>query len=359
MEKRGVIGRLAAGLAVATLALGGGGANAAPGSTEVESNTTASVPWWKVGPGWSAVTRTTTQYTRSPVDLFLVSPGGSTYRVGSLPSQEIELQDISPDGKRITYTDFRGCRLYSIPTGRTYTVDTTSDQACFAEFTRPDGRQLLVTEGTRVDLRSFGGKQLRRVHTSSRRLYPDGVQSPGGSTFAMSTGDRVRLVRMSDGSVIRSVGRPAGMTSCSPRRWWSSSVLVVTCRNEEPWYGPTRVYRWDTRKSTLGAQITSRSKYKDYDYVDNAWYRGGTYFEQWRDEIEPRGRLFRVNSGDVAWARGLMAETIVGDRAYLVDGNGAGDGYKIRNIPAGRTISPFPASGIKGVINAVVIDPAD
>lgn len=81
MKRRGVIGRVFARLAVAAVALGGGNATAAPTTTETDRATTASVPWWKVGPGWSAVTRTSTGHPHSPLDLYLISPGGTAYRV--------------------------------------------------------------------------------------------------------------------------------------------------------------------------------------------------------------------------------------------------------------------------------------
>lgn len=367
MKRRGVIGRVFAGLAVAAVALGGGNATAAPTTTETDRATTASVPWWKVGPGWSAVTRTSTGHPHSPLDLYLISPGGTAYRTATLPSGT-ELQDIAPDGKRVTFMSpsddgVWGCRLFSIPTGRTYTV-STSKSGCHARFTRPSGKQLLVTEGKVINKRTLGGTHVRRVFTGGS--IGTVVETPGGTAVAAAVDGRVRLVRQSDGTVIRTMSRaPGGLEWCEPRRWWSTSVLVVHCtEGEGDAWSRHRVFRWDTRQSTIGQEIrAARRQTTSRDLAVNAWYRGGPYFESFPDATDGTTVLYRTDVGDLRWGGRyslLRPVTIVGARAYGVSmGNREGETYAIRNIPERRTIVALPRSGSKQITGAVVIDPND
>lgn len=356
MARRGTIGRVAAGLAVAATAVGGGAATAAPSTTEGVDRTTASVPWWKVGPGWSVVLRTEHQWTRSPRGLYLVSTGGTAYPVGEV-SDVLELLGVSADGKRLIYLPDpgRGCRVRSLTTGQTSSF-TPSDGTCRAQFSRRSTQRILSVEGTKIVERTLGGAFVRRAYTS-RSGDPIGrvVQSPAGNTLAVQEGGRVRMVRTSDGGVIRTMGTPplSPRTTCAPRRWWSSPVLVVHCTDRSGHYdSPHRLWRWDTRQTAVGREITSGKR----PSATNAWYKGGLYFES-RDDYG-MDWLLGADLQPVRWTSGAVsAETIVGSKGYGIDRD-AGT-YVIRNIPDRRTILPFKASGIRQTLDAVVIDPND
>ena len=161
---------------------------------------------------------------------------------------------------------------------------------------------------------------------------------------------------------------PDGLRACTPRRWWSTSTLVVHCTDYEDFRDGQlshRVFRWDTRQSRIGREITSTAGSSSRsNFVVNAWYRGRPNFHGVEDAYDGGiGLLYSPALRQVGWAgAGFRPVTIIGSRAYGMSVEGwtvHEAGYVIRKISDRRTITVFPRSIAQRVTSAVVIDPSD
>ena len=225
-------------------------ASAAPGSPTAsppaplavgQTGTRSQVPWAQVGTGWFLLT-TRTLPTSGTETLWLISPQGGRYRVVSWPAtQQPTNTDIgystplawSGDATRVLMGDLDGSGKHEIDlrsgTIRSVGADTVG-------YTAPSGLQFVavhydatLNEKTLERVNASGAVQFvleAAQHTLDRWLYsPDGTAMFAGTTIGLNE------INNANGHVVTLIVQQDSH-SCSPLRWWSHSVILVTCSND-------------------------------------------------------------------------------------------------------------------------------
>jgi hypothetical protein len=196
----------------------------------------ASVPWSHVGAGWVL-----TQYASAapeggsgPAVLYLISPGGTRYRLASWPNWRFAPQLLawSPDGQRALFGVFSGkggTEVLTLATGQVSTF-AMPGAASPIGFTTPRGLNIVAGQP------SGSGTSLARYSLSGQLLQPLGysadgqvLYAPSGLEFLTGTSHGLRLVS-NDGALIRNLPVPGtSVNSCNPVRWWSSGTVLASC----------------------------------------------------------------------------------------------------------------------------------
>ena len=213
-----------------------GVAAAQPAAQSAASTGRASVPWHRVGTGWVL-----TQYTSAapgdrsgPETLYLISPGGTRYRLASWPNWRFAPQLLawSPDGQRALFQVFSGkggTEVLTLATGQVSTF-VMPGEANPIGFTTPRGLNIVAGQpsgsGTSLARYSLSGQLLQRLGYSA-----DGqvLYAPSGTEFLTGTSHGLKLVS-NGGALIRNL--PVSGTSansCNPVRWWSSGTVLASC----------------------------------------------------------------------------------------------------------------------------------
>jgi hypothetical protein len=219
-----------------TAATTAGVAAAQPAAQLTAGSARTSVPWSHVGAGWVL-----TQYASAapeggsgPAALYLISPGGTRYRLASWPNWRFAPQLLawSPDGQRALFQVFSGqvgTEVLTLATGQVSTF-VMPGAASPIGFTTPRGLNIVAGQP------SGSGTSLARYSLSGRLLQPLGYSADGqvlyassGIAFLTGTGHGLKLVS-NDGALIRNLPVPGTSTnSCNPVRWWSSGTVLASC----------------------------------------------------------------------------------------------------------------------------------
>ena len=196
----------------------------------------ASVPWDRVGAGWVLA-----QYASAPPEggsgpaaLYLISPGGTRYRLASWSDWRSAPQLVawSGDGRRALFQVFSGkggVEQLTLATGQVSTF-VLPGGATPIGYTTPHGLNIVAGQpagsGTSLARYSLSGRLARQLGYSA-----DGqvLYTPSGSGFVTGTSYGLKLVSNS-GAQIRALPVP-GMSanSCNPVRWWNSGTVLASC----------------------------------------------------------------------------------------------------------------------------------
>jgi hypothetical protein len=244
-----VVVALAAAAASACGVAPGSGAQAragleAAGLGAGQVGTRAQVPWRSVGPGWalaeySASTVPGMRPARNgPTTLYLIDPRGGRYTLHQWPRRsfgmEPQLVDWSGDKTRALFTQLGAHSAWqlvqiTLATG-TASAITLGTNETVTGYTKPGGLNILATRGlqqTKIVRLSLSG-QLQAVLARGTNL--SAVQSPDGTTLAVSATGGLTLVSNA-GGVIRRLPVPgdAGAQGCTPLRWWDAAAILARC----------------------------------------------------------------------------------------------------------------------------------
>ncbi|HEV3294028.1 MAG TPA: hypothetical protein VG123_34030 [Streptosporangiaceae bacterium] len=211
-------------------------AAAQPAAQLTASSARTSVPWSHIGVGWVL-----TQYASAapeggsgPAALYLISPGGTRYRLASWPNWRFAPQLLawSPDGQRALFQVFSGkggTEVLTLATGQVSTF-VMPGAASPIGFTTPRGLNIVAGQP------SGSGTSLARYSLSGQLLQPLGysadgqlLYAPSGIEFLTGTSHGLKLVS-NDGALIRNLPMPGtSANSCNPVRWWSSGTVLASC----------------------------------------------------------------------------------------------------------------------------------
>jgi hypothetical protein len=222
--------------------------------TAGQTGSRATVPWRRVGPGWtlamfsrdSGAEGNSIKY--GPSTLYLVDPRGGRYALKSWPAHSAGshwlLRAWSGDTLRALFTsagasDTVQVHQLQLRTGRITSFVLPANRAVVG-YTRPDGLNILVakwaptfTRGTLQRYSLTGGlvKTLASVDNPEESAY-----EPAGGVLA--TVEKNGLVLVSNGGgVVRKLPVPGVRFGCNPVRWWTASTILASCMStsQHPW----------------------------------------------------------------------------------------------------------------------------
>ncbi len=276
--------------ALAAVACGLAGAvGVAVAGTGQASAATVSVPWNKVGPGWSLVEYSlgTAGEPAKPgaTTLYLISPSGQRYALdhwsakAGIPS----LLDWSGDKTRALFlTDSGQLEQLTLATGKV-THFGMAGQADAAGYSRPNGLNIIGTSltksgNTMIGRYSLTGRLLKQLAVTSNGASVIG--SADGRTLVTATSRGVELVSNA-GGVIRSLPIPGtGANTCQPIRWWNSTTALATCAGRNPSLPATRLWLVPVNGARPTALTPQRgSSSRDLGDFDAWQISGGLYLQ--------------------------------------------------------------------------------
>ena len=258
-----------------------------------QTGSLASVPWSRVGPGW-----TLAMFSRDagaegklikygPSTLYLVSPRGGRYALKTWPARSAAshwlLRSWSGDTLRALFTsagasDTVQVHQLQLRTGRISSFTLPANRAVVG-YTRPDGLNILVAKWAP----SFTRGTLQRYSLTGRLLTALAtVDNPEESAYqpageALATVEKNGLVLVGNrGGIIRKLPVPGTRYGCNPVRWWSAGTILASCMGpiKEPWQR-----LWLVPAS--GARPTAQRAGGTFDLGDlNAWQlKSGLYLD--------------------------------------------------------------------------------
>ncbi len=267
---------------------------AAPGVAAKEEPRSA-IPWGHVGLGWTAAVWSATNPATEGT-LYLMSPSGVRYAVGQVVANT-EVADVTYDGRRILTRgvgDAAGHIIlleWDVATGTFRSVPLPPNATQAISYTKPSGAAILVqTEeagGSRVDaLERYdlrGALQLRYPVKAGNG--PDNsldrLQTPDGRDLVIKTGSGLVLVG-NDGTIVRTLSLPTGVSSCRPAKWWSAEVFLAVCDTSRgPTAGNTPNLWLIPTSGAAATALTKAPKTLGDPGFTNAWkYSQGTILER-------------------------------------------------------------------------------
>jgi hypothetical protein len=240
------------GLAVPAMASPGSTASA-PELGAGQTGSLASVPWSRVGPGW-----TLAMFSRNSggegaavkygaTTLYLVDPKGGRYSLRTWPARNVawqwQLLAWSGDTRRALFTSLGASdqvqvHQLQLRTGRVSTFSVPADMTVLG-YTRPDGLNILMSKwqsagrGTlqRYSLTGRLQKSLARVDSAAAVAY-----QPAGAKLAAGEKNGLALVS-NGGDIVRRLPVPGVRYGCNPVRWWTASTILASCMGttSQPW----------------------------------------------------------------------------------------------------------------------------
>jgi len=211
-----------------------------------QTGSLASVPWSRVGPGW-----TLAMFSRNSggegvplkygaTTLYLVNPQGGRYSLRTWPARNVAFQwqllAWSGDARRALFTslgasDRLQVHQLQLRTGRVSTFTLPADMTVLG-YTRPDGLNILMSK-----LRSAGGGTLQRYSLTGRLQKSLAkvenaaavAYQPAGAKLAAGEMNGLALVS-NGGGIIRRLPVPGVKFGCDPVRWWTASTILATCQ---------------------------------------------------------------------------------------------------------------------------------
>lgn len=336
---------------VAALGAGTGAASADPGSAGRSSTATMrtaavglpAAGSWAIG--YSAVLRASGANATSQ-RLELVGPSGGVAKTlsTSMSRGSTWVEDLRFDGRRLITSeaalvngvDATRFTAWDVTTGGRAVFTLTGQHEAFFTSTGVLTQDWSngATRG-RLQLRDNAGRLVR-----SLPMLPGGEVaqvSPGGTLVMQRVSAGIALRRASDGSVVRTIPRPAGETECSPRGLWGQGYVKMYCDDE----ATARVYA----VSTTGGQpipVTprgyseawpttgQRSVYRPGDGSGSVGYLVGSAFVPYvpapdpvQDGLGAHGRDIWIHDVIAGWVK---RQDVVGGGLVSVAGPGSSIG---------------------------------
>ena len=264
----------------------------------------SSVPWRSVGNGWILGTVATKESGTGPQTLYLVSPSGTRYKLGSVP-QGASLEDWSGASMQalfITQPDTgtkAAITVLSLKTGETsgFTVYSPLSYPEIS-FSHPSGTGILLL----ASHDSSGGYlpvQLYSLSGTRQICYPDSFrgagsgaweyrESPAGPDLVFQVKNGLEVVSNS-GHVVRFLPEPHGYSFCSLLNWWTSQTILASCNNNS---STTLVFAFPLS----GAKPTAVTTARQSSTFLGVWrLPSGTYAQEaacgssWLERLNPTG----------------------------------------------------------------------
>jgi hypothetical protein len=337
--------------------------------------TAGGVPWHSVGRGWILAQLAASPSASGPQALYLVSPGGQRYRLGSIPAG-MALADWSGNGtyallsSQNTNSTKASVVVLDLRTGKADGFTTYSGLPYSQlSFTRPAGTAILFqgaasTSGGYLPVQRFsltGTRQLCYPAQFPRAGSVDGTyrESANGTQIVFSTDNGFEVVSNA-GQPVRYL--PAGNRGyCYLLNWWNSQTVTANCGGGL-WTYPLS-----------GARPSQLTTSKDQGTFLGAWrLPSGTYAEgaacgsTWLEKLNPNGTatdLTIPGATDAGYVQPLGA---YGDQLPVMVGGGcdAGSGVKPYSFidwynpgtDVATTVIGGRAGG--GYVSAAVLNPA-
>jgi hypothetical protein len=268
------------------------------------------IPWGQVGPGWilstwSQARDASDDPSKGAVTLYLFDPAGGRYAITSfspwpatepgIAGQTPALADWSGDGRHALFEARKAVGGQTamievdLTTGakRTFTVSTQSYSA-WGRYSRPTGQAILVSDSKslngkytdlleRVDLSGTTQLTLPTDHLGTAGKFNGNyLQTSDGSQLVLGT-DNGLVVVGKDGAVVRQLPMPAPTNSCSPVRWWTSSVILATC--VPPQNVDMGVRLWQVPLAGGAPTALTPVDAHELGYLDAWQVPGGTFLE--------------------------------------------------------------------------------
>ena len=202
------------------------------------------VPWHSVGRGWILADLAKSMSATGPGTLYLVSPGGHRYRLGTAPANAT-FDDWSGNGTNAlftiqgdTSTTVRIIAL-NLHTGRATSFKTYSGTTFPSiSFSRPSGAAILFqggasTSGGFLPLQRFSLTGVRQQCYPSQFARAGAVdggyqENASGTEIVLGTANGLEVVS-NNGQPIRPLALQKEQDSCQLLNWWNSQSVVVTC----------------------------------------------------------------------------------------------------------------------------------
>lgn len=331
----------------------------------------AGVPWRSVGKGWILADLARSQTATGPGTLYVVSPGGKRYRLGTAPAGAT-LQDWSGNGTNaLFFAEKDGSTTGSITvlnlhTGRAsrFTV-STDDPFPGLSFARPGGTAILFQAGTTG---SGASLPLQRLSlTGSRELcYPTQFSRAGafdggyrenasGTELVLSTQNGLELVS-NGGQPIRGFAIQRESDSCGLLNWWSNTSVLADCSGQLLAY------------PLSGARPDQLTTSKDEGTFLGAWHlASGTYAEAaacgttWLERFNRNGTATTLTIPGAANAGTVQPLGTFGSQLPLLIGGGCDGHFAYSFVDwynpganVAKTVIGGPAGGGGYVDNAVL-----
>jgi hypothetical protein len=343
------------------------------------------IPWSQVGPGWilaewTPVISHRPGETPAPNEpkpnqatktLYLVNPAGGRYPITTFPADTAPwLVDWS--GNR-TNALFEVAKPGSVSGSTVISVDLHSGkQSTFPlakggpiAYARPDGTAVLINGGRYRDEPGL----LQRVDLAGKRelTYPVGKNYAGG---VLPTSDGAQLVLgMSTGLALtgnngapgKELPVPGQLNTCSPVRWWSSTVVLARCRDAVRYSSAAQLWQVPidgTAPTALTAVNSGQGDDPGFrgDYGDTvAWQLpSGTFLQSagacgtmFVSRLTPDGHTTRVNIPGLSSS--VRVSGVSGDKLVLIAKAGCGGGTSmVAYDPAANTYTALLGPTING-----------
>jgi hypothetical protein len=205
----------------------------------------SSVPWHSVGKGWILGIVSAKQSGTGPQTLYLVSPRGQRYKLGSAPAGAT-LQDWSGASMDALFTNQpdSGTKatviVLNLKTGQASGFTVYSPlQFPEISFSHPSGGILLLashdSSGGYLPLQRYSLTGTRQIcYPNSFRGAGSGAfeyrESPAGPDVVLQTKNGLEVMSNS-GHPVRFLPQPHGYSYCAPLNWWNSQTILATCSN--------------------------------------------------------------------------------------------------------------------------------
>jgi len=257
----GAIAAVAAAAATVGLAVPAMAAPAGPTARLLGGDQAASrsaVPWHKAGPGWALVMYSADRegegvtFKAGPSTLYLVSPQGSQYRLGTWsarnPRSSWYLLGWSGDVKRALFVGaptvssggaYEHVEQMQLRTGRVTGFSLPRDVTAIG-YTRPNGLNILAEKtlasgSITLQRYSLTGKLLKVLATvkglgleAGWTGLPPAPYNAKGTELVGGSATGVVLISNA-GGVIRKLPVPKVTEGCAAVRWWSPTTILASC----------------------------------------------------------------------------------------------------------------------------------
>lgn len=397
---RVVVVALAAVLAGCAPSTGTPAAHGPSGNTVAEAQPAArgveaaieTIPWSQVGPGWMLALwspaighwpgekRDPNEPDPSKVTttLYLVDPAGGRYPITTFqPGATARLLDWSGDGTHALMYASKPGSLYD---ESAVAVDLRNgNQTRFpitdggpVAFARPDGTAMLISRGHYP-----ARPTLQRVDVSGKEelTYPVGPEykggalpAPDGTQLVLGTVDGLSLMG-SDGTPGKRLPVPGNLTTCSPIRWWTSTVVLANCTDAARFSHTGQLWQVPldgTTPTPLTAINSGEGRDPGFsgDLGDtDAWQLpSGTFLQSiggcgtvFLSRLTPDGHTTRVKVPGLPGS--VVVNGVSGDKLVLVAKAGCGPGTSLLAYdPAANTFTALLGPTVNGgsVTQAIV-----
>ncbi|WP_264033075.1 hypothetical protein [Mycobacterium fragae] len=351
------------------------------------------IPWSHVGPGWMLAEWTPATshrpgempapneptWDKVATTLYLVDPAGGRYPIITFPpGSTARLVDWSGDRSRALFdvakpgsmtggtvisVDLRNGKQIAFPVGKGGPIG----------YARPDGTAVLINQGRYRDDPGL----LERVDLAGKPelTYPLGkdytggvLATPDGAQLVLGTSKGLALMG-NDGTPGKELPVPGKLSTCSPIRWWSSTVVLARCRDAtrfssagQLWQVPIDGTAPTALTAVNSAQGDDPGFAGDYGDVDAWQLPSGTFLQSlgacgtmFLSRLTPDGHTTRVKVPGVSSS--VHVNGVSGDKLVLVAKAGCGGGTSLLTYdPVANTHTVLLGPTVNGgsVVEAIV-----